>query len=116
MDKYWPFVKLSDLYVLLRRLEVIKRFDRRDDIRRIPDIRDDLLHRFISKRRFVEGAAVHGGGEYALHSLFVLRQRDALLCLGTAHEASSAVRGGEVPVLVTLANANKTAVAHVHRD
>ena len=59
---------------------------------------------------------LHAGAEDALHLCLVLIHREIRKGLLAAHQASRAVGSGAVPVRVTLADADETAIAHIHGD
>ena len=65
----------------LTRLEVIYRLDDLDDVSRVADVVCNVIKRLISHRALVERLLVDRCGVDALHLLFELADRKALLCL-----------------------------------
>jgi len=57
---------------LLRSLEVIDGLNGFYDLRRVCDIRDNFLHRFIGKWRFVNSGLIYRAGENPFHGCFEL--------------------------------------------
>lgn len=97
-------------------LEVINWSDYFLNIYGIADIVQDSLDWFIRHRALIQSITSDRSREDSVHFLLEFRDRERLLCIGSAHEPSCTVRRGVVPFRVAFACTDEAAVAHVNWD
>lgn len=85
-------------------------------VNRRTDLRNDGPHGLVCAGSFILRGVAHRPGRYTSHISLEIRHLNPPERIGAGHEPPGTVGRGIIPIRIPLADADKRAVTHIHRN